>query len=81
MLAMSTLISLSQRSSSLRRWYRCPLGRLLADVELSALAEQLPGLFGYHLMVVDPPWETCTLAGVDGYAGCDCSSAYPRTER
>jgi SAM-dependent methyltransferase len=59
---MSTLISLSQRASSLRHWYHSPLGRLLADVELSALAEQLPGLFGYHLMVVDPPWETCTLS-------------------
>jgi SAM-dependent methyltransferase len=59
--AMSATISLPLRASALRRWYRCPLGRLLADVELNALAEQLPGLFGYHLMVVDPPWETCVL--------------------
>jgi SAM-dependent methyltransferase len=59
---MTMPLSLSSRASSLRSWYRQPLGRLLADVELSALADQLPGLFGYHLMVVDPPWETCTLS-------------------
>jgi SAM-dependent methyltransferase len=59
---MNTPLSLPSRASSLRGWYRYPLGRLLADVELSALAEQLPGLFGYHLMVVDPPWEICTLS-------------------
>ena len=62
MQAMNAPLSLPSKASSLRRWYRCPLGRLLADVELAALAEQLPGLFGYHLMVVDPPWETCTLS-------------------
>ena len=60
--AMKAPLSLTMRASSLRRWYRCPLGRLLADVELAALAEQLPGLFGYHLMVVDPPWESCVLS-------------------
>jgi SAM-dependent methyltransferase len=60
--AMKTPLSVPVRATSLRRWYRCPLGRLLADDELSALAEQLPGLFGYHLMVIDPPWETCTLS-------------------
>lgn len=60
--AMTASISMTLRASSLRRWYRCPLGRLLADVELRALAEQLPGLFGYHLMVVDPPWDTCALS-------------------
>ena len=59
---MNTPLSIPSRASSLRDWYRYPLGRLLAEVELSALAEQLPGLFGYHLMVVDPPWETCTLS-------------------
>jgi SAM-dependent methyltransferase len=59
---MNTPLSIPTRASSLSEWYRNPLGKLLADVELSALAEQLPGLFGYHLMVVDPPWETCILA-------------------
>ena len=59
---MNTVISLSARASSLRDWYRRPLGRLLAEVELSALAEQLPQLFGYHLILVDPPWETCSLS-------------------
>jgi SAM-dependent methyltransferase len=58
---MKTPISVSLRASSLRSWYRSPLGKLLADIELAALAEQLPGLFGYHLLVIDPPWETCSL--------------------
>jgi SAM-dependent methyltransferase len=62
MRVMHTASSVTSRASSLRQWYRHPLGRLLAEIELSALAEHLPGLFGYHLMVVDPPWETCTLS-------------------
>ncbi len=60
--AMNTAHSVSQRASSLRRWYRRPLGRMLADVEFSALADQLPNIFGYHLLVVDPPWDNCTLS-------------------
>lgn len=59
---MSTVLSVPSRASSLRHWYRRPLGQLLAEAELAALADQLPQLFGYHLMVVDPPWETCTLS-------------------
>jgi SAM-dependent methyltransferase len=47
---------------SLRQWYRRPLGRLLADVELSALEDQLPNLFGYHLLVVEPPWDECPMS-------------------
>lgn len=49
------------RADSLRDWYRRPLGQLLCSAETGALAEQLPQLFGYHLLVVDPPWETCSL--------------------
>lgn len=49
------------RVSSLRHWYQGPLGRLLADAEQSALEEELPTLFGYHLLVIDPPWEQCNL--------------------
>jgi SAM-dependent methyltransferase len=52
---------LTVRAAELRGWYRRPLGRLLAEAELSALARQLPNLFGYHLMVIDPPWEECRL--------------------
>jgi SAM-dependent methyltransferase len=59
--AMAMDYTLSSRASSLRTWYQRPLGRLVADAELSALSGQLPNLFGYHLMVVDPPWETCCL--------------------
>ena len=59
---MNTLISLPGRATSLRSWFQRPLGRLLADTELEALAGQLPQLFGYHLMVIDPPWESCSLA-------------------
>ncbi len=49
------------RAISLRAWYRRPLGRALAEAEQSALASQLPNLFGYHLVVIDPPWEGCRL--------------------
>ena len=59
--AMNTASSVSQRALSLRRWYRRPLGQLLAEAEFSALADQLPNIFGYHLMVIDPPWDDCTL--------------------
>jgi SAM-dependent methyltransferase len=59
---MNTVISLPGRAASLQQWYQRPLGRLLADAEVGALAEQLPQLFGYHLVMVDPPWESCSLA-------------------
>jgi len=58
---MSAESSMVSRAAALRSWYRRPLGRMLADVELSALARELPNLFGYHLMVIDPPWEECRL--------------------
>lgn len=60
--AMNTALSLPERALSLRQWYRRPLGRLLAGVEFSALAEQLPNLFGYHLLMIDPPWDDCSLS-------------------
>ena len=49
------------RSASLRSWYQRPLGQLLAHNELLALESELPTLFGYHLLVLDPPWERCHL--------------------
>jgi SAM-dependent methyltransferase len=58
---MSKEFTLTARAAALRGWYRRPLGRLLAEAELSALGKQLPNLFGYHLMVIDPPWEECRL--------------------
>ena len=58
---MSNESPLTVRAAELRDWYRRPLGRLLAEAELSALGRQLPNLFGYHLMVIDPPWEECRL--------------------
>lgn len=59
--AMNKDIPVSSRAAALRAWYRLPLGRMLAETELSALAAQLPTLFGYHLLVIDPPWERCAL--------------------
>lgn len=49
------------RAMSLRDWYRRPLGRQLAAVEQAALAAQLQTLFGYHMVVIDPPWGECPL--------------------
>ncbi|HKK13600.1 MAG TPA: methyltransferase domain-containing protein [Gammaproteobacteria bacterium] len=56
----STTLSAYRR---LRQWYLRPLGQLLADREQQALHEFLPTLFGYHLLVVDPPWERLALEG------------------
>jgi SAM-dependent methyltransferase len=58
---MSMDIQLSSRVASLRHWYQRPLGSLLAEAELTALENELPTLFGYHLLVIDPPWEQCRL--------------------
>lgn len=38
-----------------------PLGQQLAQAELSAMARELPNLFGYHLVVIDPPWPEVSL--------------------
>lgn len=54
-------IPVSERAVSLRSWYQRPLGQLLAKAELSALSGQLSNVFGYHLMVIDPPWGHCSL--------------------
>ncbi len=54
-------IPVSERAASLCSWYRRPLGRALAEAEHAALAEQLTNLFGYHMLVIDPPWEQCAL--------------------
>jgi SAM-dependent methyltransferase len=58
---MSAEQAVPLRAGSLRGWYHRPLGQLLAEAETGALADQLPGIFGYHLLVVDPPWDTCSL--------------------
>lgn len=58
---METVSTAPLRSASLRDWYQRPLGQLLAQAELSALESELPTLFGYHLLVLDPPWERCHL--------------------
>ena len=58
---MNTASTAPLRSASLRSWYQRPLGQLLTQTELSALGSELPTLFGYHLLVVDPPWEQCQL--------------------
>jgi len=52
---------MSARAISLREWYQRPLGKELAMAEQAALATQLPMLFGYHMLVIDPPWGQCRL--------------------
>jgi SAM-dependent methyltransferase len=58
---MSQEITVTERARALRSWYQRPLGRALAVAEQSALAGQLSNLFGYHLVVIDPPWDECRL--------------------
>ncbi|VAW73773.1 FIG005121: SAM-dependent methyltransferase [hydrothermal vent metagenome] len=42
---------------SLRSWYRQPLGEALAAAEQQALSDVLGDIFGYHLVVLDPPCQ------------------------
>jgi SAM-dependent methyltransferase len=58
---MKTDVSVPSRAMSLRDWYRRPLGQQLAAAEQAALAAQLQTLFGYHMVVIDPPWGQCPL--------------------
>jgi hypothetical protein len=58
---MNQEVTASARARGLHAWYQRPLGRALARAEQQALAGQLPNLFGYHLVVIDPPWEECKL--------------------
>ena len=58
---MAKEISAASRVTALRTWYQRPLGRLLGETELNALEAELSNLFGYHLMVIDPPWKDCPL--------------------
>lgn len=44
-----------ERLQELRAWCKQPLGRQLAEAEQALLREVLSDLFGYHLIVLDPP--------------------------
>ena len=46
------------RLLSLRAWCRQPLGEALGVAERKALREVLGDIFGYHLVVLDPPCQT-----------------------
>ena len=45
------------RLLSLRSWCRQPLGEALAVAEQQALCDVLGDIFGYHLVVLDPPCQ------------------------
>jgi SAM-dependent methyltransferase len=45
----------TERLRELRSWCQQSLGRQLADEEQAQLREVLSNLFGYHLVVLDPP--------------------------
>ena len=45
----------------LRRWYQQPVGAKLLRAEQDLLREVLSDVFGYHLVVVDPPSEPAAL--------------------
>lgn len=47
--------SSAERLRLLRQWFTSPLGIRLANVEQIKLNDILSDLFGYHLVVVDPP--------------------------
>lgn len=41
---------MGQAQAQLRRWYRQPLGQEVLQSELELVGQQLPGMFGYHLL-------------------------------
>lgn len=43
--------------TQLRGWYETPLGQSLELSELSAVRDALDTLFGFHLLLVAPPWQ------------------------
>lgn len=45
----------------LQEWYRSPLGQALEQAELTAVRDCLTTLFGYHLLLVAPPWQDSPL--------------------
>ncbi len=55
------LISKPLMYEPLRDWYRRPLGQLLGEAEQTSLNEYLTNVFGYHLLLVAPPWQTAKL--------------------
>jgi SAM-dependent methyltransferase len=40
----------------LRAWYESPLGQSLAVEELGAVRDAIANLFGYHVLLIEPPW-------------------------
>ena len=55
----------------LREWYRRPLGQLLGEAEQASLNEYLTNVFGYHLLLVAPPWQNATLDSSRMQKFCD----------
>lgn len=51
------LITASANLEKLCDWYSTPLGQALELAELTVLRDVLANLFGYHLLVVAPPWQ------------------------
>lgn len=47
--------------AQLRSWYTTPLGRALEREELAAIRDALGTLFGFHLLLVAPPWQESPL--------------------
>lgn len=43
-------------------WYASPLGQALEQTELTAIRETLANLFGFHLLLVAPPWQGSPLS-------------------
>lgn len=43
--------------AQLNDWFRTPLGQALELAEIAAIREALGTLFGFHLLVVAPPWQ------------------------
>lgn len=47
--------------AGLSEWYETPLGKAYENVELSSVREVISTLFGFHLLLVSPPWGASPL--------------------
>lgn len=51
----------AEAADALADWFRRSPGRELASLESQVLADLIANLFGYHLLVVSPPWRDMPL--------------------
>lgn len=60
-LRSSSVLTDADGLARLTEWYGSPLGKSYENVELSSVREIISTLFGFHLLLVSPPWRDLPL--------------------